>query len=75
MYNGKTLFTKLLDSLTSTRFDHLISRYGELPRGRAPCTKDLRTLVFAQPSYHESLRDIDACLSAQTARLYHIGIL
>ena len=32
------------------------------------------TLAFAQLTYWESLRDIEACLSAQSTKLYHMGI-
>lgn len=31
-------------------------------------------MIFAQLSYRESLRDIEACLRSQSAKLYHMGI-
>jgi hypothetical protein len=39
-----------------------------------PCAEHFRVLAFAQLTYRESLRDIEACLSAQSAKLYHMGI-
>ncbi len=38
------------------------------------CAEHFRVLAFAQLTYRESLRDIEACLSAQSAKLYHMGI-
>ena len=37
------------------------------------CAKQLRVMAFAQLTYRESLRDIEVCLSAQSAKLYHMG--
>jgi hypothetical protein len=39
-----------------------------------PCTEQFRVIAFAQITWRESLRDIEACLSAQSAKLYHIGL-
>ena len=39
-----------------------------------PCAEHFRILPFAQLTHRESLRDIEACLSAQSAKLYHTGI-
>src|SRR5208283_3195462 len=38
-----------------------------------PCTEQYRAMAFAQLTYRESLRDIEACLSAQPAKLWHMG--
>ena len=38
-----------------------------------PCAAQFRVMAFAQITYRESLRDIEACLSAQSAKLYHMG--
>jgi hypothetical protein len=75
MYIGKTLFAQLMDFLPWTTFARLVTRYGGDHRIRTlPCTDHFRILAFAQLSYRESLRDIEACLSAQAAKLYHMGI-
>ena len=75
MYTGKTLFAQLMDFLPWTTFTRIVDRYGGNRRVRTlPCTEHFRVLAFAQLTYRESLRDIEACLSAQSAKLYHMGI-
>lgn len=75
MYTGKILFAQLMDFLPWTTFARLVTRYGGDHRVRTlPCTEHFRILSFAQLTYRESLRDIEACLSAQAAKLYHMGI-
>ncbi len=75
MYTGKTLFAQLMEFLPWTTFGRIITRYGGDHRVRTlPCTEHFRILAFAQLTYRESLRDIEACLSMQAAKLYHMGI-
>ena len=75
MYAGKTLFAQLMDFLPWTTFARIVERYDGNRRVRAlPCTEHFRVLAFAQLTYRESLRDIEACLCAQSAKLYHMGI-
>lgn len=75
MYVGKTLFSQIMDFLPWTTFSRIVTRYGGNHRVRTlPCTDHFRILAFAQLSYRESLRDIEACLAAQSAKLYHLGI-
>jgi len=75
MYNGKTLFAQLMDYLPWTTFTRIVDRYDGNHRIRTlPCAEHFRVLGFAQLTYRESLRDIEACLSAQSAKLYHMGI-
>ena len=75
MYTGKMLFTQIMDFLPWKTFHRLVCRYdGDYRVRTLPCTEHFRVLAFAQLSYRESLRDIEACLSAQSARLYHMGI-
>ena len=75
MYTGKTLFAQLMDFLPWKTFHRLVARYDGDYRVRAlPCSEHFRILAFAQLTYRESLRDIEACLSAQSAKLYHMGI-
>jgi hypothetical protein len=75
MYVGKTLFAQLMDFLPWTTFSRIVTRYGGNHRVRSlPCAEQFRVLVFAQLTYRESLRDIEACLAAQSAKLYHMGI-
>lgn len=75
MYTGKTLFTQIMDFLPWKTFHRLVSRYdGDYRTRTLPCAEHFRVLAFAQLTYRESLRDIEACLSAQSAKLYHMGI-
>lgn len=75
MYAGKTLFAQLMDFLPWTTFARIVDRYGGDHRVRTlTCTERFRIMAFAQLTYRESLRDIEACLSAQAAKLYHMGI-
>jgi hypothetical protein len=75
MYTGKTLFAQLMDYLPWTTFTRIVDRYDGNHRIRTlPCAEHFRVLAFAQLTYRESLRDIEACLSAQSAKLYHMGI-
>jgi hypothetical protein len=75
MYTGKTLFAQIMDYLPWKTFHRLVSRYDGDHRVRTlPCAEHFRVLAFAQLTYRESLRDIEACFSAQSAKLYHMGI-
>jgi len=74
MYTGKTLFAQLMDFLPWTTFSRLVQRYQGDHRVRTlKCTEHYRVMAFAQLTYRESLRDIEACLAAQATKLYHMG--
>ena len=75
MYAGKTLFAQIMDFLPWKTFHRLVSRH-EGNRGvrTLSCAEQFRVLAFAQLTGRESLRDIEATLSAQSAKLYHMGI-
>lgn len=74
MYVGKTLFAQLLDFLPWTTFHRIVARYRGNHRIRTlSCAEQFRCMAFAQLTYRESLRDIEACLSAQSSKLYHMG--
>jgi transposase len=74
MYAGKTLFAQLMDFLPWSTFARLVERYRGDRRVRTlACAEQYRAMAFAQLTYRESLRDIEACLSAQAAKLYHMG--
>ena len=74
MYAGKTLFAQLMEFLPWTTFARIVARYGGDSGVRTlSCAEHFRAMAFAQLTYRESLRDIEACLSAQTAKLYHMG--
>ena len=71
---GKTLFAQLMDFLPWTTFGRYVARYGGDKGVRTlNCAEQFRVMAFAQLTYRESLRDIETCLSAQAAKLYHMG--
>ncbi len=72
---GKTLFAQVMEFLPWTTFRRIVSRYEGDHRARTLfCTDQFRCMAFAQLTYRESLRDIEACLGAQAGKLYHIGL-
>jgi hypothetical protein len=74
MYTGKTLFSQLMDCLPWSTFARFVRRYrGDFDVRTFPCAEQYRAMAFAQLTYRESLRDIEACLSAQPGKLYHMG--
>jgi hypothetical protein len=74
MNAGKTLFSQLMDCLPWSTFARIVARYhGDHSVQTFPCTEQYRAMAFAQLTYRESLRDIEACLSAQPAKLWHMG--
>ena len=75
MNTGKTLFAQPMDFLPWSTFARYVKRYGG-DRGirTLPCAEQFRVMAFAQLTYRESLRDIEACLTAQAGKLYHMGL-
>jgi Transposase DDE domain/Domain of unknown function (DUF4372) len=74
MNAGKTLFSQLMDCLPWSTFARIVARYhGDHSVQTFPCTEQYRAMAFAQLTFRESLRDIEACLSAQPAKLLHMG--
>ena len=71
---GKTLFAQLMDFLPWKTFHRIVARHGGDKGVRSlTCAEQFRAMAFAQLTYRESLRDIEACLLAQAAKLYHMG--
>ena len=75
MNTGRTIFTQLMDFLPWSTFERIVLRYGG-NRGvrKLRCAQHYQVMAFAQLTYRESLRDIEACFSAQAAKLYHLGL-
>jgi len=75
MYTGKIIFSQILDHLPMHTFRRCIQRYrGHYKMQRFSCRDQYLCMAFAQLTYRESLRDIEACLRAQHSKLYHMGI-
>ena len=71
---GKTLFAQLMDFLPWKTFHRIVARHdGDRYVKSLTCADQFRVMAFAQLTYRESLRDIEVCLSAQSAKLYHMG--
>ncbi len=66
MHSGRMVFAQLTDLLPRKRFQTLVSRYrGDHKNRGFSCFDQLLTMIFAQLTFCESLRDIEACLCAQ----------
>jgi len=71
---GRTVFSQLLDFLPTYQFQVCVDRYqGDRYVKEFSCWDQFLCLAFAQLTYRESLRDIEACLRSQRAKLYHMG--
>jgi Domain of unknown function (DUF4372)/Transposase DDE domain len=72
---GRTVFSQLVDFLPSYQFQLCVDRYqGNRYVKDFSCWDQFLCLAFAQLTYRESLRDIEACLRAQQPKLYHMGL-
>ena len=74
MNEGRTVFSQLMDFLPLHRFRQCVERYGGNYKIQSfTCLDQFLCLAFAQLTFRESLRDIEACLRAQQPKLYHMG--
>lgn len=75
MATGKLVFSQVIDHLPLHTFRQCVKRYqGNYKVKSFSCFDQFLCMVFAQLTYRESLRDIEACLRAQNNKLYHMGI-
>jgi hypothetical protein len=75
MHTGKLVFAQLMEHLPLTTFRRCVARYGGHHKvQRFTCLDQYLSMAFAQLTFRESLRDIEACLRAQSSKLYHLGI-
>lgn len=74
MNAGRTIFAQLMDFLPWSTFKRIVRRYdGDRYVKSLGCTEQFRAMAFAQLTYRDGLRDIEACLGAQGVKLYHMG--
>ncbi len=74
MNTGKLVFAQVMAHLPLTTFRRCVARYdGEHKVKHFTCLNQYLCMAFAQLTYRESLRDIEACLRSQVAKLYHMG--
>lgn len=75
MYEGKLIFSQLMDHLPQHSFRRCVERFGgDWSVKSFSCQDQFRCMAFAQLTYRDSLRDTVTCLNAQQAKLYHMGI-
>ena len=74
MNEGRTIFSQLISFLPDREFRRCVTRYGGDSRLRGfSCWDQYLAMAFAQLTYRDSLRDIEACLRALGGKLYHLG--
>src|SRR5437868_8470160 len=75
MHTGRFVFSELISHLPHKEFQKCVTRYrGDYHHREFSCLDQFLCMAFAQLTYRESLRDIEACLRAQRSKLYHLGI-
>jgi hypothetical protein len=74
MNEGKYAFAQVMEHLPLSTFHRCVARYsGTYKVKRFSCLDQYLAMAFAQLTYRESLRDIEACLRTQSSKLYHLG--
>ena len=72
---GRTIFSQLIECLPNKEFQKCVARYhGDSHLRGFSCWDQLLAMSFAQLTYRESLRDIEACLRSMSGKLYHMGL-
>jgi len=75
LYQGRTVFSQVMDFLPMHKFRKCVDRYqGNKGVRTFSCLDQYRCMAFAQLTYRESLRDIECCMRAMQRKLYHMGI-
>ena len=75
MNTGKSVFSQVMDFLPLHRFRKCVKKYdGHYKVQSFSCLDQFLCMAFAQLTFRESLRDIEACLRSLKNKLYHIGI-
>lgn len=75
MHSGKTVFAQLMSFVSQYQFQKCVDRYqGDYKIKSFTCWEQFLSMAFAQLTYRESLRDIEACLRSCGNKLYHMGI-
>ena len=75
MHSGKLIFAQLMEHLPEKTLARCVAHYrGNHKIQSFTCQDQFLCMAFAQLTFRESLRDIEACLRSQTEKLYHMGI-
>jgi hypothetical protein len=74
MHVGRTVFAQVMEHFPAYEFQKCVTRYdGDFGKRSFSCLDQFLCLGFAQLTYRESLRDIEACLRSVQGKLYHMG--
>jgi hypothetical protein len=74
MNQGRAVFSQLISFLPDREFRRCVERYrGDIRLRGFSCWDQYLAMAFAQLTYRESLRDIEACLRSIQGKLYHLG--
>jgi len=74
MNQGRTIFSQLISFLPDREFRRCVERYqGDIGLRGFSCWDQYLAMAFAQLTYRESLRDIEACVRSMQGKLYHLG--
>jgi len=74
MQIGRTVFAQVMEHFPAYEFQKCVTRYdGNCGKRSFSCLDQFLCLGFAQLTYRESLRDIEACLRSVQGKLYHMG--
>ena len=72
---GRTVFSQIMEHLPEYEFQKCVARYrGDSHLRGFSCLDQYLAMSFAQLTYRESLRDIEACLRSEASKLYHMGL-
>ena len=72
---GKTLFAQVMEFVPWKTFGRIVVRHkGDASVRTLSCADLFRVMAFAQLTWRESLRDIEACLAANQTKLFHMGM-
>jgi hypothetical protein len=75
MYAGKLVFAQVMEFAPWHTFRRLVAKYrGDFNVRSFSCMDQFLCMAFAQLTYRESLRDIEACLGSQADKCYHLGL-
>jgi hypothetical protein len=74
MHFGRTVFAQVMEHFPACEFQRCVTRYdGDLGRRSFSCLDQFLCLSFAQLTYGENWRDIEACLRSVQGKLHHMG--
>jgi Domain of unknown function (DUF4372)/Transposase DDE domain len=75
MYAGKLVFAQVMEFAPWHTFRRLVAKYrGDFNVRTFSCLDQFLSMAFAQITFRESLRDIEACFEAHAAKAYHLGL-